>query len=360
MRSELLLGFRSVIFSFLVAGAAWPLPSHGWWDGGHKLIALIAWDQLNEGQRSELLTTLTSHERFEEDFEKAMPPDIAQGNASDRAQWIIAQASIWPDLARKFPAGERDRFHRSTWHYVNTPLWLEPHRPALRPKPGQQVPVPELRSVEEIFAPASPHEDLHVSEMIPLLRNGWEREGVRGAERALLVCWLCHLVGDVHQPLHTVALFSPKLFPTGDRGGNETRVRVKGSINSSNLHMLWDGLLGGYEDLNEVRARKARLLQNPDVVASGPAAVATSGISSWLDEGTALAMDAVYTPEILKVARSAEEAGEGKVVVIQEAYLRRAGLIAQRRAVEGGYRLAEILRAGLTVAPSDLSNRRDP
>jgi hypothetical protein len=34
-------------------------------------------------------------------------------------------------------------------------------------------------------------------------------------ERAPHLCWLIHLVGDIHQPLHSTALFSRKLFPDG-------------------------------------------------------------------------------------------------------------------------------------------------
>jgi hypothetical protein len=37
--------------------------------------------------------------------------------------------------------------------------------------------------------------------------------------------WLFHLVGDIHQPLHTVQLFTRE-YPNGDRGGNEICVRV--------------------------------------------------------------------------------------------------------------------------------------
>ena len=55
-------------------------------------------------------------------------------------------------------------------------------------------------------------------------------------------CWLFHLVGDVHQPLHTVSLFKTK-YPDGDRGGNLVFVRAKRSGAILDLHQLWDGLL---------------------------------------------------------------------------------------------------------------------
>lgn len=38
--------------------------------------------------------------------------------------------------------------------------------------------------------------------------------------KAIAVAWLFHLVGDIHQPLHTAQLFTID-YPKGDRGGNE-------------------------------------------------------------------------------------------------------------------------------------------
>ena len=40
--------------------------------------------------------------------------------------------------------------------------------------------------------------------------------------KAMAYCWLFHLVGDIHQPLHCTALFSAEHFPKGDRGGFES------------------------------------------------------------------------------------------------------------------------------------------
>jgi hypothetical protein len=55
------------------------------------------------------------------------------------------------------------------------------------------------------------------------------------AERAIAVCWVFHLGGDVHQPLHTVALFSAD-YSQGDRGGNLVWVRAQPGGAILNLH----------------------------------------------------------------------------------------------------------------------------
>jgi hypothetical protein len=43
--------------------------------------------------------------------------------------------------------------------------------------------------------------------------------------RAIALAWLFHLLGDIHQLLHTAQLFTVD-YPKGDRGGNEICVRV--------------------------------------------------------------------------------------------------------------------------------------
>ena len=46
------------------------------------------------------------------------------------------------------------------------------------------------------------------------------------------------MVGDIHQPLHSVALYN-KTYPEGDRGGNSLTVYYQNST-KTNLHSFWD------------------------------------------------------------------------------------------------------------------------
>jgi S1/P1 nuclease len=59
--------------------------------------------------------------------------------------------------------------------------------------------------------------------------------------RAVYLSWLIHLVGDIHQPLHCVSLFTYD-YPHGDRGGND--FYVKPGQRGVRLHGIWDELLG--------------------------------------------------------------------------------------------------------------------
>src|SRR4029077_12995310 len=56
------------------------------------------------------------------------------------------------------------------------------------------------------------------------------------------LAWLFHLVGDIHQPLHTAQIFTVD-YPNGDRGGNEICVRVTQAEQPMDLHRFWDGVI---------------------------------------------------------------------------------------------------------------------
>lgn len=49
--------------------------------------------------------------------------------------------------------------------------------------------------------------------------------------------YLIHVLGDIHQPLHTSTLVNEK-FPDGDQGGNLFKIDF--SENIDNLHKLFD------------------------------------------------------------------------------------------------------------------------
>lgn len=58
------------------------------------------------------------------------------------------------------------------------------------------------------------------------------------AERALFARYAVHVVGDIHQPLHSVALYN-RTYPSGDIGGNLEKI-VLGNGTTSNFHSYWD------------------------------------------------------------------------------------------------------------------------
>src|SRR5262245_39070827 len=111
----------------LVCPLVWSLaalPSYAWNATGHKIVASIAFRQLNSAEQTKIVDLLNRHPRFTEDFADEMPEEI---RAADSAQqeWIFQQAAVWPDLIRPPGPDAKIAFHRSQWHYVNLPLFLD-------------------------------------------------------------------------------------------------------------------------------------------------------------------------------------------------------------------------------------------
>jgi hypothetical protein len=71
--------------------------------------------------------------------------------------------------------------------------------------------------------------------------------GTAPGDRAVALCWVFHLLGDMHQPLHTIKLFTTQFpAPEGDRGGTRFYIRVKPTnATTISLHAFWDDLVLG-------------------------------------------------------------------------------------------------------------------
>lgn len=288
----------------------------------HKTIAAIAWQQLDNPTRAHVVATLRRHPRYDDDFAKRQP-----ANAQDEGEWIFQHASTWPDLARSLTGeGSRTKYHRPTWHYVNFPLFQGGERPLLDVNLSAQYPSPADGKDWNIIQ-AYKH-------CLAILRGDGPP-----SDKALAYCWLMHLAGDAHQPLHTTALFSER-FPSGDRGGNSIP-----TVQGGNLHALWDGLLGSSHKPNDVKREVAELRQRPELFR-----VETGDIELWIQESHELAKAFAYSPVILQAT---EQPGELAKINLPVAYLKGAGEYTRRRIAAAGLRLGATIKA-IPIAEADL------
>jgi S1/P1 Nuclease len=87
--------------------------------------------------------------------------------------------------------------------------------------------------------------------------------------KAIALAWLFHLVGDIHQPLHTAQLFTVE-YPEGDRGGNDICVRVTQAGQPMDLHRFWDGVITSSSTLTryEIKRRRSKTARSFSVVSS--------------------------------------------------------------------------------------------
>jgi hypothetical protein len=94
--------------------------------------------------------------------------------------------------------------HRGPWHYINLPFKPDGQPDNIQVKPAGTPNVLTALADNRKIAATDPD----------------------ATKKAIALSWLFHLVGDVHQPLHTSRLFSLD-YHGGDEGGNQICIRTK-------------------------------------------------------------------------------------------------------------------------------------
>jgi hypothetical protein len=179
---------------FLVLFLAFPPQAvHAWSEGGHHLIAAIAFSLLTDQEQAELLAVLKQHPRFAEDF---VPPENL-ANDEERTRWLVGRAGYWPDVARRQP-----KYHQSTWHYELGPTIVLGNADGIEipQRPGS---LPLDATLET--------QDLYLSQAVELCRKVLSDKSQPAGDRAIALCWIGHLVADSHQPCHAGSLYMEKV-----------------------------------------------------------------------------------------------------------------------------------------------------
>ena len=170
------------------------------------------------------------------------------------------------------------------------------------------------------------------------------------ANRALSLTWLCHLVGDLHQLLHTTALFTNRRFRDGDRGGNAIQIVGQGSLR--NLHALWDNVIGRSVS-DRVQIRQAALIEKRFPI-SALVAPHSTDVAVWTRESVSLSETIAYGTST-HVSANDHESGKLAPIKISDDYRAVARKAAEERIALAGYRLAAMLANALT---SDLDSQK--
>ncbi len=294
------------------------------WDAtGHRLSVYVAYEEMTQNQREYWREILQHHPRFASDFEQAMPATLLAAHRDEQTRWLLGQAAVWPDLARGLPDAIGPRYNRPDWHWIDG-AWV---RDEARTHGNLYVDTPPLPDVPGAPAINSRHAT-HASNVLTALeRARWqlEHEG-DAAQRAIALCWLLHLIGDIHQPLHTGGLVTARLFPDGDRGGNGIRLR------DGNLHALWDQALRG-PTINDS-------LATLNTFAAGLPTEQTFAPTSWLQESRRILLQQVYPASIIEPVRQSENTGSalGSIILSQQ-YLDAMQQTATIRLAEAGVRI---------------------
>jgi hypothetical protein len=210
-----------------LASAAYASPARAWGDEGHRIVALIAESYLTPAVRARVQELLASDDtRLVADTSIASEAIWADRyRDSDRGSAGRHQRAPHDSYARssRYPdePGVSRYEHTFRWHFVDLELGrpnldracyghppLSPGQPASK-GPAEDCVIDKIDEFEaELAAPATDR-----------------------AERRVALQFVLHLVGDLHQPLHTCT--------DHDAGGNRKRVLDEQGAHAS-LHGYWD------------------------------------------------------------------------------------------------------------------------
>jgi hypothetical protein len=305
--------------------------ARAWNHTGHRLSALMAWRELTPDARAAATAILRAHPRYQQDLLGDLPA-VGPAGKADPDEWAFMTAATWPDIIRDRRHPMNRDYHKSAWHYVDY---------AYAPDGDRRGYVDGTSAWEPGTDPANVLQAL--AKVLADLRN----PATAPADRAVALCWYLHLAGDLHQPLHASSRVSADL-PKGDKGGNDTLVRDKGAV--SNLHAMWDGLLGRHAD-------PARLSRAADAMADDFPKAEMGPEASPADPDRVAAESRVLAATFVHLGgalRSAVAPPFGSppppaetVPEVPPGYAAAAAGIARRRVAQAGYRMGEELSRAL-------------
>jgi len=309
--------FLLVIFAFLIC--LLPKTAFAWDDAGHKVVAYIAWENMTPEARTKAIEILLA---APEDSGLAWLLPTDGRSFETRRREFFEIASTWSDIVRdnKSP-NRRTKYHKGEWHYTNY-FWKQVN--------GLPVEVAELKPAQT-----------NVVERLFFLQNAMTNEGTNPKDKAIYLAWILHLVGDIHQPLHTSARVTDT-EPRGDQGANLFYLEPKKEITEGsrefrmNLHAYWDGILrygfkrGDECDGDYIETIGAKLIKN--YPQKNFANMMKQGrFDGWAQEGFTAAQKEVY-PATLK-----------RDEMPSKKYEQTAVKISERAMALAGYRLAQML-----------------
>ena len=259
----------------------------------------IAYYELRDRDPSALVRVITLLKRNPY-YETEWLPRInaLQDNDPDKHDlYVFMYAARWPDDVRG------TNLHCEKCHYINFPF-----RPS-----GQPGSV--------ITQPPAPQNILKAYDRF----RSTVGSGAPAQRRAIALAWVFHLVGDIHQPLHTSTIFTVE-FPNGDRGGTHFYIRPTEDSKTQHLHSFWDQLIINTQRFSSVRKRARDLLERDDLERSDFTELSETSFNRWArSESLELAKRHGYLFGQLEGSAD-EEDGE----VLPDGYAGRARDVAER------------------------------
>jgi hypothetical protein len=291
---------------FLVALAVPCHTAQAWDWTGHRTVARIAWNHMTPSARAKAVALLR-----QAPADSRIPTLGAQTSSAIRARELFVTTATWPDLVR---SGTLAKYSNPAWHFSDN-FWKVDN--------GKVISVPN---------PVADTAD--AGRKLAAFANLLTSHTGTAAEQAIDLAWVLHLMGDIHQPLHTSSRVS-SASPQGDRGGNAFPVTIP-PYPDGNLHSLWDDDLRAHtprkasEDTATYIGRLASGVEKRFPQTALAKEVGAGSYTTWIADGVALAQANAYT-------------GIDSGTAASTAYKTKVDQIAVRRVALAGYRLAALL-----------------
>ncbi len=306
------LAFKQKIMSALLL---YPLisiaPAHAWSEETHMTTGAIAFDTLASIEPASLdiiADIITAHPHYDK-----LRANTANLTGKARLRMMLQWMARWPDDIRG------TQYSRPEWHtelrvvYGRTWLWPFRNQSALE---GLDI------NYRLLADPKSSKE-----------------------QKAIALCWLLHVIGDIQQPLHAGHQMTAE-FPATDEAGLLAYIRKASDGKRLNLHQYWDKILDESGPVTATSDKWAPLLQSE--WAYGPKTMTNyqgnmqQQFGYWLDESAALARKIAYSGSYLKATPDPKDAPK---ITLREQKI--AVELSKRRVVTGGYRIADTITAAL-------------
>jgi hypothetical protein len=270
-----------------------PRPALGWGRDGHRIVAVIAADNLTPAARSHIANIL------------GVPADPrAVASAMESAATLPDE----PRFREEYPLTK-------PWHFID--ICLKDRRDDIaRECPGGNCVTTKI------------------DEYARRLKDGsYDRWGAGGD-----LAFLIHFVGDIHQPLHAAN--------DADKGGN--CIRVESYPHAENLHDAWDNaIVRGFEDSID-SGRPEPSAHKLEQTYGGEKALDTWNPGQTDDiawESHQIAHLEIYAPLHIPVEPCASHAlcDIKPEVELTPAYMDKSEVIAGHQLAKAGFRLASLL-----------------
>jgi hypothetical protein len=294
--------------------------TYGWNDTGHMLVARVAWDNLSAAAQQRMVALLLQAPK-DSCLRELFPNDARPLLVRQREFFMLA--ATWPDVIRPGKNDTRKciKYHQRDWHFVDH-FWSGTSG-SMTDKPHDvSIPIDEINAGER----------LHFFRALLACNCN-----LPANERAMALAWMLHLVGDIHQPLHTSGRVTT--FPGeshGDAGGNLFKLEP-GPNPKKNLHSYWDQIIDNYilrqsnENYRQYIERLSEELEHDYPPSTFNGTLKPGKIDEWILESLGKAKANAYPEELDRKEWPKPEYGKKNVE------------LSHKSIAQAGYRLANML-----------------